>query len=219
MPLSVQVKLNRTLQDKEVRRVGDAVARCIDARVITATHRDLKAEVTAGRFREDLYYRLNVFPVHLPSLRERREDIPLLAMHFVQKAAKTYRQPVDGLEPDALRALTGYTWPGNVRQLENAIERAVAITTGSRVGPDALPPEVTGGQQGALPVDHLVKMPFREAVDLARDRASRDYLIALLREFGGNVTRAAERAGMERESLHRLLKRFGLRSDDFKESP
>ena len=219
LPLSVQVKLNRTLQDKEVRRVGDAVARRIDARVITATHRDLKAEVTAGRFREDLYYRLNVFPVHLPSLRERREDIPLLAMHFVQKAAKTYRQPVDGLEPDALRALTGYSWPGNVRQLENAIERAVAITTGSRVGPDALPPEVTGGQQGALPADPLVKMPFREAVDLARDRASRDYLIALLREFGGNVTRAAERAGMERESLHRLLKRFGLRSDDFKESP
>ncbi|QDE68498.1 MULTISPECIES: sigma-54-dependent transcriptional regulator [Myxococcus] len=219
LPLSVQVKLNRTLQDKEVRRVGDAVARRIDARVITATHRDLKAEVTASRFREDLYYRLNVFPVHLPPLRERREDIPLLAMHFVQKAAKTYRQPVDGLEPDALRALTGYSWPGNVRQLENAIERAVAITTGSRVGADALPPEVTGGQQGALPADHLVKMPFREAVDLARDRASRDYLIALLREFGGNVTRAAERAGMERESLHRLLKRFGLRSDDFKESP
>ncbi|ATB46274.1 sigma-54-dependent transcriptional regulator [Corallococcus macrosporus] len=217
LPLAVQVKLNRTLQDKEVRRVGDSVARRIDARVITATHRDLKAEVAAGRFREDLYYRLNVFPVQLPPLRERREDIPLLAMFFVQKAAKTYRQPVDGLEPDALRALTGYSWPGNVRQLENAIERAVAIATSARVGAGDLPPEITGEQQGALLTNQLVKMPFREAVDLARDRASRDYLIALLREFGGNVTRAAERAGMERESLHRLLKRYGLRSDDFKE--
>ncbi|TQF15474.1 sigma-54-dependent Fis family transcriptional regulator [Myxococcus llanfairpwllgwyngyllgogerychwyrndrobwllllantysiliogogogochensis] len=217
LPLAVQVKLNRTLQDKEVRRVGDSVTRRIDARVITATHRDLKADAAAGRFREDLYYRLNVFPVHLPPLRERREDIPLLAIHFVQKAAKTYHQSVDGLEPDALRALTGYSWPGNVRQLENAIERAVAIATGSRVGQGDLPPEVAGAPQGALPAGQLVKLPFREAVDLARDHASRDYLIALLREFGGNVTRAAERAGMERESLHRLLKRYGLRSDDFKE--
>lgn len=217
LPLAVQVKLNRTLQEKEVRRVGDAVARPIDSRVIAATHRDLKAEVAAGRFREDLYYRLNVFPVHLPPLRERKEDIPALAMHFIQKAAKAYRQPVDGFEPDALRALTGYAWPGNVRQLEHAIERAVAIATGPRVGMDALPQEITGGQQGTLPADLLVKMPFREAVDLARDRASRDYLIALMREFGGNVTRAAERAGMERESLHRLLKRYGLKSDDFKE--
>ena len=216
LPLAVQVKLNRTLQEKEVRRVGDAVARRIDSRVIAATHRDLKADVAAGRFREDLYYRLNIFPVQLPPLRERREDIPLLAMQFLQKAAKTYRQPVDGFEPDALRALTGYAWPGNVRQLENAIERAVAIATGPRVGMDALPQEITGGQQGTLPADLLVKMPFREAVDLARDRASRDYLIALMREFGGNVTRAAERAGMERESLHRLLKRYGLKSDDFK---
>ncbi|QSQ14922.1 sigma-54-dependent transcriptional regulator [Myxococcus landrumensis] len=217
LPLAVQVKLNRMLQDKEVRRVGEATARRIDVRVITATHRDLKAEVAAGRFREDLYYRLNVFPVQLPPLRERREDIPLLAMHFVQKAARTYRLPVDGLEPDALRVLTGSSWPGNVRQLENAIERAVAITSGTRVGTSALPPEVLGEAQGAVANDLLVKLPFREAVDLVRDRASRDYLIALLREFGGNVTRAAERAGMERESLHRLLKRFGLRSDDFKE--
>lgn len=217
LPLAVQVKLNRTLQDKEVRRVGDAATRRIDARVITATHRELQSEVAAGRFREDLYYRLNVFPVHLPPLRERREDLPLLAMHFLQKAAKTYRQPVDGFEPDALRALTGYNWPGNVRQLENAIERAVAIATGPRVDMDALPQEITGSQQGALPADLLVKMPFRKAVDLARDRASRDYLVTLLRDLGGNVTRAAERAGMERESLHRLLKRYGLRSDDFKE--
>jgi DNA-binding NtrC family response regulator len=217
LPLGVQVKLNRALQEKEVRRVGDTAARRIDVRLVAATHRDLKVEASAGRFREDLYYRLNVFPVHLPPLRERREDIPLLAMHFLEKAARTYRQQVEGFEPDALRALTGYSWPGNVRELENAIERAVAICTGTKVALADLPSEVSGGQQGTLPADALVKIPFREAVDLARDRASRDYLIALLREFSGNVTRAAERAGMERESLHRLLKRYGLRSDDFKE--
>ncbi len=219
LPLAVQVKLNRALQEKEVRRVGDTAARHIDVRLVAATHRDLKAEASAGRFREDLYYRLNVFPVHLPPLRERREDIPLLAMHFLEKAAKSYRQQVEGFEPDALRALTGYSWPGNVRELENAIERAVAICTGTKAALADLPSEVSGGQQGTLPADMLVKMPFREAVDIARDRASRDYLIALLREFGGNVTRAAERAGMERESLHRLLKRYGLKSDDFKEHP
>ncbi len=127
LPLAVQVKLNRALQEKEVRRVGDTASRRIDVRLVAATHRDLKAEAGAGRFREDLFYRLNIFPVHLPPLRERREDIPLLAMHFLEKAAKTYRQQVEGFEPDALRALTGYSWPGNVRELENAIERAAAI--------------------------------------------------------------------------------------------
>ncbi|MDY7229856.1 sigma-54-dependent transcriptional regulator [Hyalangium rubrum] len=217
LPLAVQVKLNRALQEKEVRRVGDTASRRIDVRLVAATHRDLKAEAGAGRFREDLFYRLNIFPVHLPPLRERREDIPLLAMHFLEKAAKTYRQQVEGFEPDALRALTGYSWPGNVRELENAIERAAAICSGTKISLADLPSEVSGGQQGTLPADVMVKMPFREAVDLARDRASRDYLVALLREFGGNVTRAAERAGMERESLHRLLKRYGLKSDDFKE--
>lgn len=216
LPLAVQVKLNRVLQEREVRPVGETAAHAVDVRVVAATHRDLKAEVAAARFREDLFYRLNVFPVRLPPLRERREDIPLLAMHFLEKYAKAHRQALEGFEPEALRALTGYAWPGNVRELENAIERAVAIAMGEKLGVDALPPEVGQAQGGALPASLLVKMPFREAVDLARRRASRDYLVALLREFNGNVTRAAERAGMERESLHRLLKRFGVRSDEFK---
>jgi DNA-binding NtrC family response regulator len=216
LPLAVQVKLNRALQEREIRRVGGVKPTAVDVRVIAATHRDLKGEVQAGRFREDLFYRLNVFPVRLPALRERREDVPLLAAHFLEKHARALRRQLAGFEPDALRALAGYAWPGNVRELENAVERAVAVAAGPSVAVRDLPPDVTGGQAGELPGELLTKMPYRDAVDLARDRVSRDYLAALLREFDGNVTRAAERAGVERESLHRLLKRYGLRSDDFK---
>ncbi len=216
LPLPVQVKLNRALQEKEIRRVGDNKAIKVDVRVIAATHRDLKAEAAAGRFREDLFYRLNVFPVRMPPLRERREDIPLLAAHFLEKHARAFRRDVEGLDPDALRALTGHPWPGNVRELENAIERAVAVARGRTLALKDLPPEVKGSQEGSVPAEVLAKMPYREAIDLARDRVSRDYLVALLREFNGNVTQAASRAGMERESLHRLMKRYRVHSDDFK---
>jgi DNA-binding NtrC family response regulator len=216
LPLAVQVKLNRALQEKEIRRVGDNRAIAVDARVIAATHREVKAEVAAGRFREDLFYRLNVFPIRLPPLRDRREDVPLLAGHFLEKHAGALRKALEGFEPEALRALTGYAWPGNVRELENAVERAVAVAAETTVAVRDLPEEVTGRQEGAIPGELLSKMPYREAVDLARDRVSRDYLAMLMRGHDGNVTRAAHQAGMERESLHRLLKRYGVRSDDFK---
>jgi DNA-binding NtrC family response regulator len=217
LPLAVQVKLNRALQEKEIRRVGDNDPVRVDVRLIAATHRDLRGEVAAGRFREDLFYRLNVLPVALPALRDRREDIPLLAAHFLEKHAGALRKDLTGFDGEALRLLTGYRWPGNVRELENAIERAVAVSAGPVIAAGDLPPELEGGQEGAMPGELLVKMPYREVVDLARDRVSRDYLVALLREFGGHVTHAAERAGMERESLHRLLKRYGVKADDFKD--
>ncbi len=216
VPPAIQVKLLRALQDKEIRRVGENRTVQVDVRIVAATNRDLKAEVATGRFREDLFYRLNVFPVTLPPLRERREDIPLLAAHFLEKHARALRREISGFAPEALRALTGYPWPGNVRELENAIERAVAIATGNRIQLRDLPPDVKGTQEGAIPPEVLAAMPYREAVDLARDRVSRDYITTILREMEGNVTKAAERAGMERETLHRLMKRFGIRSDDFK---
>ncbi|AGC42364.1 DNA-binding response regulator [Myxococcus stipitatus DSM 14675] len=224
LPLPVQVKLNRALQEKEVRRVGTTTAVKVDVRVVAATHRDLSAEVSAGRFREDLYYRLNVVTVQLPPLRERREDIPLLAMHFLSRAG---RPEVEGFTAEALRALAAHDWPGNVRQLENAVARAVAVTKGPRITPEDLPPEINTTRAAATGAtapgvratsDSLAKLPYREAVDGARDAVSREYLSALMQEFGGNVTHAAERAGMERESLHRLLKRYGVRSEDFKRS-
>jgi DNA-binding NtrC family response regulator len=216
LPLPVQVKLTRALQEKEIRRVGDNRPAKVDVRVVAASHRDLRAEAAAGRFREDLYYRLNVFPVTMPALRDRREDVPLLAAHFLEKHARAFRRAVAGFDPDALRALAGYRWPGNVRELENAVERAVAVARGQAVALRDLPPEVRGAGEGELPAEVLARMPYREVVDQARDRVSREYLVALLREFSGNVTQAAARAGMERESLHRLMKRYRIRSDDFK---
>ena len=216
LPLPVQVKLNRVLQEKEVRRVGDNAPIKVDVRVISATHRDLKAEVQAGRFREDLFYRLHVLPIRLPPLRERTDDIPLLAMHFLERHARAYHRDLTGFEPDALHALTEYPWPGNVRELENAVERSAASASGPQVLYRDLPPEVQARPEGKLPMEVLANLPYKEAVETARDRVSHDYLIALMREFNGNVTRAAERAGMERESLHRLLRKYDLHSDDFK---
>ena len=217
LPLPTQVKLNRALQEKEIRRVGDNVPLKVDVRVIAATHRDLKAEVQAGRFREDLYYRLHVFPVRLPALRERLDDVPLLASHFLEKHARAMRREVAGLDSEALRVLTSYPWPGNVRELENAIERAVAVSTGSTLQARDLPAEIGESPPTALPPGSvLASLPYREAVERAHDRVSREYLVALLREFHGNVTKAAARAGMERESLHRLLKKRGLRPTDYR---
>ena len=219
LPLPMQVKLNRALQEKEIRRVGDNTPVRTDVRVIAATHRDLKAEVAAGRFREDLYYRLNVFPIRLPALRERAEDVPLLATHFLEKHAHASRRDVTGFAPEALRVMTSYGWPGNVRELENAVERAVAVARGNVITADDLPGDVLAGRHAgvAIPADVLPTQPLREVVEQARDKVTHDYLSALMREFKGNVTQAAHRAGMERESLHRLLKKHGLRSDDFRD--
>ena len=216
LPLPVQVKLNRVLQEKELRRVGDNTPIQVDVRVISATHRDLKAEVQAGRFREDLFYRVHVLPIRLPPLRERREDIPLLAMYFLERHARAYRRELTGFEPDALLALTGYSWPGNVRELENAVERSAAAASGPQIAYRDLPPEVQARPEGKLPMEMLANLPYKEAVEAARERVSHDYLVALMREFSGNVTRAAERAGVERESLHRLLRKYDLHSEDFR---
>ena len=217
LPLPAQVKLNRALQEKEIRRVGDNQPVKVDVRVIAATHRDLREEARAGRFREDLFYRLHVFPVTLPPLRERPDDVPLLASHFLAKHARALRRELAGFEPEALQRLAAHAWPGNVRELENAVERALAVCEGERIRPADLPAEIGAGA-GAPPLDPaaLARLPYREAVAEARDRTSRDYLVALLAELGGNVTRAAERAGLERESLHRLLRKYGIKSEDFK---
>jgi two-component system response regulator AtoC len=219
LPLPAQVKLLRALQEKEIRRVGESTSVQVDVRVVAATHRDLREEARAGRFREDLFWRLNVLPVRLPPLRERAGDVPLLAAHLLEKHARALRRELSGFEPEALGLLERHAWPGNVRELENAVERAVALARGPRVAAEDLPAEIVEG--AAPPADapggaDLAARPYREVVERERDRASREYLVALMTDFGGNVTRAAERAGMERETLHRLLRRHGLRSDDFK---
>ena len=217
LPLAMQVKLNRVLQERKVRRVGASDEREIDVRVIAATNIDLKARLGAGQFREDLFYRLNVLAIVLPPLRERREDIPLLAAFLLERRGARRPGAPEGFTAEALSALVQYAWPGNVRELENAIERAIAVTDGERIELEALPDEVASTLRPRITRGTETRLSYREVVDLARDRASREYLIALMRELGGNVTEAARRAGMERESLHRLLKRYGVRSEDFKQ--
>ena len=217
LPLSMQVKLNRVLQERTVRRVGDSDEHPIDVRVIAATNIDLRARVASGQLREDLFYRINVLHIALPALRDRREDIPALAAFLLERQAVRRGSAIDGFTEEALSALVKYPWPGNVRELENAIERAIAVTDGPRIELEALPPEVAATLRPRATHGTEMHLTYREVVDLARDRSSREYLITLMRELGGNVTEAARRAGMERESLHRLLKRYGVRSEDFKQ--
>jgi DNA-binding NtrC family response regulator len=214
LPLAMQVKLNRALQEHSVRRVGDSAERGIDVRIIAATNVDLRAAVTAAKFREDLFYRLNVFPIRIPPLRERRDDIALLAALFVERYRRT-GQP-EGFTAEALAALLAYDWPGNVRELENVVHRALAVSDGPKIGVAALTEELTTLAQRGAATLKFDGMTYREMLDIARDRATREYLVGLMKELGGNVTQAAERAGIERESMHRLLKKHGVRSEDFK---
>ncbi|HYU15793.1 MAG TPA: sigma-54 dependent transcriptional regulator [Candidatus Acidoferrum sp.] len=219
LPLTMQVKLNRALQERSVRPVGTGEERPIDVRVIAATNLDLKARVASGHFREDLFYRLHVFHISLPPLRDRRDDIPLLAAFLLERHARPGERRIEGFTAEALSALVRFDWPGNVRELENVIERALAVSDGPRIELEALPEEVSSTLRPRVTRGSEVQLSYREVVDLARDRASREYLIGVMREVHGNVTEAAKRAGMERESLHRLLRRYGVRSDEFKPRP
>jgi two-component system response regulator GlrR len=205
MPLALQVKLLRVLQEGEVRPVGSTQAVPVDVRVISATHRDLDAQMAAGQFREDLYYRLNVVSLKLPALADRREDIPLLATHFLRRLAERYKRPVPTLAPDAMALLISAPWPGNVRQLLNLIEQAVALST-TTVVPASL-------VQGALREDASALTPFEEA----RKTFERDYLVRLLKITGGNVTQAASMAKRNRTEFYKLLQRHRLEPAMFKE--
>ena len=206
MSLPLQAKLLRFLQERVIERVGGREPIAVDVRVISATHRDLDAQRAAGLFREDLFYRLNVVALHLPSLAERREDIPLLATHFLRRLAERYRKAVPALAPDALAALVAAPWPGNVRQLLNLLEQAVALTT-TGVIPASL-------VQGALREDAAALVPFEEA----RKTFERDYLVRLLKITGGNVTQAAQLAKRNRTEFYKLLQRHRLEPGMFKEA-
>jgi two-component system response regulator HydG len=217
---TVQAKLTRVLEERVVRRIGEARERKVDVRVIAATHRDLRAMVRAGSFREDLWFRLNVCVIELPPLRERAEDIPLLAQRFLAERAPQARSNATGFTAEALGALTSYRWPGNVRELRSAVERAAIIGDGPEISLASLPEEVRRATPlrltSASDVD-LAGLSYREAVDASREETNRRYLEAVLRRFNGDVTAAAEHAGVERESFYRLLRRCGLSADQFRE--
>ena len=206
MPLPLQVKLLRVLQEGEVRPVGSTQAIPVDVRVISATHRDLEVQRAEGRFREDLYYRLNVVSLNLPPLSDRREDIPLLSAHILRKLAERYRKPVPTLAPDAMALLVAAPWPGNVRQLLNLLEQAVALTP-TTVIPASL-------VSSALKEDAAALVPFEEA----RKTFERDYLARLLKITGGNVTQAAQLAKRNRTEFYKLLQRHRLEPAQFKEA-
>jgi len=210
MPLATQGRIMRVLTDQSFTRVGGQRQVKVDVRVVSATARDLTEEIAAGRFREDLYYRLNVVPVTIPSLAERREDIPPLVVHFMAHYASERRVPTPEIAPDAMVALQSYDWPGNVRQLRNVVERTIILAPGDRIGRidlDLLPAEVLG-DQGDLGggATAIMGAPLREA----RESFEREYLRVQIRRFSGNISRTASFIGMERSALHRKLKLLGI---------
>jgi Nif-specific regulatory protein len=212
MPAAMQAKLLRVLEQGEVVPVGDTRPRKVDVRVVSATNRNLAAEVAARRFREDLYYRLVAFPVRLPPLRARREDVPLLAHGFIAGAAERHTKRVDGIEPAALECLVRFDWPGNVRELRNEIERAVALVRdGEPIGVSHLSARLVDGV--AAPPDAIEALA-RGAGSLLRARASFEarYIAEVLRQQQGNVSRAAKVLGLSRVMLQRKMKAYGLRS-------
>jgi len=207
MPLPLQVKLLRALEERKVRPVGSHENFDVDVRVISATHRKLEERIATGEFREDLFYRLNVVKLYIPALSERREDIPLLANHFLTRLAERYRRGSLAFSPEAMSLLVSAPWPGNVRQLLNVIEQAVALAP-TEVIPESL-------VRQALDAGDTTLTPLDEA----RKAFERDYLVRILKITGGNVTKAARLAGRNRTEFYRLLERHSLEPGMFKTAP
>lgn len=212
MPLTTQAKILRVLTEQSFHRIGGQRAVKVDVRVLSATSRNLQDEINAGRFREDLYYRLNVVPVRLPALRERREDIPELVSHFLARFSAERRVGAPLISEEAVAALQAHEWPGNVRQLRNIIERTLILAPGDRaacIEIDLLPAEILDYQHsmgGGGPAITIMGSPLREA----RESFEREYLRIQIRRFSGNISRTASFIGMERSALHRKLKALGI---------
>jgi two-component system response regulator GlrR len=205
MPLLLQVKLLRVLQERQVRPVGSTQAMPVDVCIISATHRDLKVEIAAGTFREDLYYRLDVVALTIPALSQRREDIPLLTNYFLSTFSEKYQKNINGFSPEAMEMLVSASWPGNVRQLMNVIERCVALSTAPLIS--------------AISVYDAMHREEEQLVSFedARKSFERDYLVRVLKITGGNVTQAARLAKRNRTEFYKLLQRYQLVPSVFKQ--
>jgi DNA-binding NtrC family response regulator len=197
VPLNLQAKLLRALETGELERVGSSTTRRVDVRILSATNAEVAAEVTAGRFREDLLFRLNTIEIHLPPLRERKEDIPLLALHFLRQSAQRYRKQLQGFEPVAMQMLLDHPWPGNVRELDHAVERGVLLSQGSQVA-----------------VSDLALRPIREAPfrldEMGLEEVERVLIQKALARYGGNVSHASRALGLSRSALYRRLQKYSL---------
>jgi two-component system response regulator PilR (NtrC family) len=213
MSLTMQVKLYRVLQEGKVRPVGSNEESDVDVRIIAATNKDFEKEIAEGRFREDLYYRLSVIPIQLPPLRERREDIPLLARHFLETFRKTMEKPINGISPEAMRRLEEYDWPGNVRELENTMERAVALESGPEISLPVLPDRIAGYSAvgGATGPAGRVNIPA-EGLDFEKEMADaeRRYLQSALEKCDGVRTRAAELLKITYRSFRHYAKKHNI---------
>ncbi|HNS95944.1 MAG TPA: sigma-54 dependent transcriptional regulator [Polyangiaceae bacterium] len=224
IPIEMQVKLLRVLQESEFERVGGIKTIQVDVRLVASTNRDLKKEIAAGAFREDLFYRLNVVPIELPSLRHRREDIPLLTQHFIQKFNERLNKSVAGVEKESLELLRQYSWPGNIRELENVIERAVLFCDGTNITPADLSPEVRETQTPSCPPVVSVSIEdavlssdgLKEQVRAARTRVERELIVRALEQTAYNVTHAARILKISRKGLQLKMKELGLRDREEK---
>src|SRR5688572_9125863 len=214
LPLPLQAKLLRVLQSQEFRRIGDDQDRRVDVRIITATNRDLDQLIAGGSFRQDLYYRINVFPMHLPPLRDRPEDIALLVRHFINKYRARLGKICDGISPPALSRFLSYDFPGNVRELENKVHQAMVMAAGPIIDDSDVALPV--GRAGRGRID--LSRPFRELKQEVIDAFETQYLTELLREHQGNLAQAARAAGMDRKNLWALVARHGLDRARFKKA-
>ncbi|MFQ5864056.1 MAG: sigma-54-dependent transcriptional regulator [bacterium] len=210
---ALQVKLLRVLQDRKVRRLGGDEFIDVDVRFIAATNRDVETAVKQGTLREDFYYRLNVVRIHIPALREHRDDIRPLAEHFLRRYLKSSSKKVSGFSEDVLRCFEKYNWPGNVRELENAVERALTLSKGEIITLADLPPQL---QMLKVPEASLTNLTLVEAKQQMIEELEREYLLALLQKHHGNVTKIALDAGMTRRNLHRLLNRYGFKAETWR---
>jgi two-component system, NtrC family, response regulator AtoC len=217
IPVEMQVKLLRVLQESEFERVGGIKTIKVDVRLVTATNRDLLEEIAAGNFREDLFYRLNVVPIQIPPLRERREDIPLLAEHFIAKFNERLKKQIVSISPEAVAELVGYNWPGNIRELENLMERTILFCEGPEIRVSDLPPEIVGAAPAPASAAAGEGEPrpaagsLKEAVRAETERVERELIQRALDATGGNVTQAARKLKISRKSLQTKMKELGLR--------
>lgn len=214
---NMQTKLLRLLQEGEYKPVGSVNTRKADIRFIAATNHNLKADISEKRFREDLYYRLNVIHIELPSLRERKQDIPLLSYHFLKKYAQINQKNIQEISPEAMQALIGRDYPGNVRELENIIERGVIFCNSETLTLKDLHLDAEGEPIYPNLNEEIARLSFKEAKDKMINLFHNQYIMSLLRESGGNISKAAETAGIQRQYLHRLMKEAGIEADQFKQ--
>ncbi len=222
MALETQAKILRVLQEKELERIGGNRTIKVDVRILAATNQDLETKVRSGGFREDLYYRLNVVPVVLPSLRDRAEDLPLLIDHFLGTVAVRLKRDGKSLSPDAYRALLGHEWKGNVRELEHALEQAVALASGAEIGFDDLPASIRGAAAPATPppaweaVGVKESVSFKDAKQQAIERFERQFILEALERHQGNISRTAEELGMYRQHLQLKLAEYAIDAEAYR---